>query len=131
MYAVIMAGGRGTRFWPASRKENPKQLLNIVGSETMLQITVDRMKKLKSVEDIFIITGKDLAPKIKKTIKGIKSKNIIVEPSGKNTAPAIGLAALYIKKLKKDAIMGIFPADHLVVGAQKFARKFKFDYCKA
>ena len=125
MYAVIMAGGRGTRFWPASRKENPKQLLNIVGSETMLQITVDRMKKLKSVEDIFIITGKDLAPKIKKTIKGIKSKNIIVEPSGKNTAPAIGLAALYIKKLKKDAIMGIFPADHLVVGAQKFARTIR------
>ena len=125
MYAVIMAGGRGTRFWPASRKENPKQLLNIVGSETMLQITVDRMKKLKSVEDIFIITGKDLAPKIKKTIKGIKSKNIIVEPSGKNTAPAIGLAALYIKKLKKDAIMGIFPADHLIVGAQKFARTIR------
>ena len=104
MYAVIMAGGRGTRFWPASRKENPKQLLNIVGSETMLQITVDRMKKLKSVEDIFIITGKDLAPKIKKTIKGIKSKNIIVEPSGKNTAPAIGLAALYIKQLKLSLI---------------------------
>ena len=91
----------------------------------MLQITVDRMKKLKSVEDIFIITGKDLAPKIKKTIKGIKSKNIIVEPSGKNTAPAIGLAALYIKQLKKDAIMGIFPADHLVVGAQKFARTIR------
>ena len=66
-----------------------------------------------------------MAPKIKKTIKGIKSKNIIVEPSGKNTAPAIGLAALYIKKLKKDAIMGIFPADHLVVGAQKFARTIR------
>jgi mannose-1-phosphate guanylyltransferase (GDP) (EC 2.7.7.22)/mannose-6-phosphate isomerase, type 2 (EC 5.3.1.8) len=58
-----MAGGRGTRFWPSSRRENPKQLLNIVGDASMLQMTVDRLKKMKNVEDIFIVTGKDLAPK--------------------------------------------------------------------
>ncbi len=63
MYCVIMAGGRGTRFWPSSRRENPKQLLNIVGDASMLQMTVDRLKKMKNVEDIFIVTGKDLAPK--------------------------------------------------------------------
>ena len=125
MYAVIMAGGRGTRFWPSSRKAKPKQLLNVFGNETMLQITINRMKKLKCVEDIIIITGEDLAPQIRKTIKGVKSKNIITEPSGKNTAPAIGLAALHIRNINKDAVMGIFPADHLVVGAQKFARAIR------
>jgi mannose-1-phosphate guanylyltransferase len=122
MYCVIMAGGRGTRFWPASRKNNPKQLLNIVGKTTMLQMTVDRFQKMKNIEDIFIVTSKDLAPKIKKMINGIKSENIIIEPSGKNTAPAIGLAALRIKSIRKDAVMGVFPADHLVIGAQKFAK---------
>lgn len=122
MYCVIMAGGRGTRFWPSSRIENPKQLLNIVGDTSMLQMTVDRLKKIKNVEDIFIVTGEDLAPKIRKLISGIKPNNIIVEPSGKNTAPAIGLAALHIKNIRQDAVMGVFPADHLIVGHQKFAR---------
>ena len=122
MYCVIMAGGRGTRFWPASRKNNPKQLLNIVGNSTMLQMTVDRFQKMKNVEDIFIVTNKDLAPKINKMISGVKKKNIIIEPSGKNTAPAIGLAALKIKSIREDAVMGVFPADHLVIGAQKFAK---------
>jgi mannose-1-phosphate guanylyltransferase len=122
MYCVIMAGGRGTRFWPASRKQNPKQLLNIVGNESMLQMTVDRLVKIKNVEDVFIVTGPDLAPKIEKTIKGINPKNIIIEPSGKDTAAAIGLAALHIKKVREDAVMSVFPADHLVVGVQAFAK---------
>ncbi|MDP6338732.1 MAG: sugar phosphate nucleotidyltransferase [Candidatus Marinimicrobia bacterium] len=117
-----MAGGRGTRFWPSSRKENPKQLLKIVGNEPMLQMTVDRLKKMKNMEDIFIVAGPDLAPKIRKMIKGVKPKNIIIEPSGKSTAPAIGLAALHIKKLREDAVIGVFPADHIIVGAQKFAK---------
>ncbi|MGY8780954.1 MAG: mannose-1-phosphate guanylyltransferase [Fidelibacterota bacterium] len=125
MYCVIMAGGRGTRFWPASRKQNPKQLLNIVGNESMLQMTVDRLVKIKNVEDVFIVTGPDLAPKIEKTIKGINPKNIIIEPSGKDTAAAIGLAALHIKKIREDAVMSVFPADHLVVGAQAFAKTFR------
>ena len=70
MFGIIMAGGRGTRFWPLSRKANPKQLLNIVGDSTMLQMTVDRLKKMKNVEEFFIITGSDMGPKIKKMIKG-------------------------------------------------------------
>ncbi len=122
MFAVIIAGGRGTRFWPASRKNQPKQLLNIVGEHSMLQMTVDRFQKMKNVEDIYIITGAHLEKKIKKTISGVSPKNIIVEPSAKNTAPAIGLAALYIKQRRKDAVMGVFPADHLIVGAQKFSK---------
>ena len=66
MYAVIIAGGRGTRFWPASRKDHPKQLLSIIGDSSMLQMTVDRLRKTKNVEDIFIVTGKHLEEKIKK-----------------------------------------------------------------
>ena len=122
MFAVIIAGGRGTRFWPASRKHHPKQLLNIIGDHSMLQMTVDRLQKMKNIEDIFIVTGNHLEKKIKKTISGVKTRNIIVEPSAKNTAPAIALAALHIKQKRADAVMGVFPADHLIVGAQKFSK---------
>ncbi len=120
-----MAGGSGTRFWPLSRKENPKQLLNIVGGSSMLQMTVDRLRKIKFVDDIFIVTRSDLADKIFETIEGIPIENIIVEPSGKNTAPCIGLSALHLEILKKDSVMGVFPADHLIVGHQKFQKALK------
>ena len=105
MYCVILAGGSGTRFWPLSRRDNPKQLLNIVGNNSMLQITVDRLRKINFVEDIFIVTRSDLAEKISNTIDGISKENIIVEPSGKNTAPCIGLSALHLEMLKKDAVI--------------------------
>ena len=120
-----MAGGSGTRFWPLSRKESPKQLLNIVGENSMLQMTVDRLRKVKFVDDIFIVTRSDLSDKISETIEGIPKENIIVEPSGKNTAPCIGLSALRLEMLKKDSVMGVFPADHLIVGHQKFQKALK------
>ena len=120
-----MAGGSGTRFWPLSRKENPKQLLNIVGGSSMLQMTIDRLRKIKFVDDIFIVTRSDLADRIAETIEGIPIENIIVEPSGKNTAPCIGLSALHLEMLKKDSVMGVFPADHLIVGHQKFQKALK------
>ena len=78
MFGVIMAGGRGTRFWPSSRKNNPKQLLDIIGPDSMLQMTIDRLKKINSLEDIFIVTSRELAPKIRKRVKGVNKKNIIV-----------------------------------------------------
>ena len=122
MYCVIMAGGSGTRFWPYSRHNRPKQLLKIVGETSMLQMTVDRLKKINTVQDIFIVTRQDLAESIKKEVTGVKSENIIIEPSGKNTAPCIGLSALKIAKLEKNAVMGIFPADHLIIGHKRFAK---------
>ncbi|MBU0529729.1 NTP transferase domain-containing protein [bacterium] len=122
MYCVIMAGGSGTRFWPYSRHTRPKQLLKIVGETSMLQMTVDRLKKINTVQDIFIVTRQDLADTIKEEITGVKPENIIIEPSGKNTAPCIGLSALKISKLEKNAVMGIFPADHLIVGHNDFAK---------
>ena len=120
MHCVILAGGSGTRFWPYSRKNNPKQLLNIVGDKTMLQITIDRLRKLKSTSEIYIITKQELYEPILKSIKYIKAENIIVEPSAKNTAPAIALVAQKIFMKNKNAVMGVFPADHLIVGHNHF-----------
>ena len=77
MYCVIMAGGSGTRFWPYSRHNRPKQLLKIVGETSMLQMTVDRLKKINTVQDIFIVTRQDLADVIKEEVTGIKPENII------------------------------------------------------
>ena len=122
MKCVILAGGVGTRFWPLSRSNYPKQLLNIVGSKSMLQMTVDRLKKIKKVSHIYIITRKDLYDTIVKDIDGVDPKNIIVEPEGKNTAPAIGMMAEYFSLSNPDDIMGVFPADHLIVGHQKFVK---------
>ena len=128
MHCVILAGGSGTRFWPYSRKNNPKQLLNIVGNKSMLQITVDRLRKLKSTTEIYIITRRELSDTIIKTVKNIKPENVVIEPSAKNTAPAIGLVAQKIFIKNKNAIMGVFPADHLVVGHNNFEKSLDNAY---
>jgi mannose-1-phosphate guanylyltransferase len=120
MYAVIMAGGSGERFWPSSRKNYPKQLLKIIGKSSMLQMTIDRLSKIKAIKDIYIVTRQDLVNVIKKNVTGIRSENIIVEPSAKNTAPCIGLSAIKIRQKNPDAVMAIFPADHLIVGHRHF-----------
>ena len=122
MRCVILAGGSGTRFWPYSRSSRPKQLLNIVGEKSMLQMTVDRLKKIKKITHIYIITRKDLYDQIIEEIDGVDPKNVIVEPSGKNTAPAIGMMAALFQLNHKDEIMGVFPADHLIVGHKKFEK---------
>ncbi len=114
MYHVIMAGGSGTRFWPRSRKDLPKQLLNLIGNDTLIRQTVDRIKEIDSADKIFIVASPSLCEQIKKEIPKIPSSNFIKEPSGKNTAPAIGLAALYVYKQNPNAIMAIYPADHLI-----------------
>ena len=122
MRCVILAGGSGTRFWPYSRSSRPKQLLNIVGEKSMLQMTVDRLKKIKKITHIYIITRKDLYDQIIEEVDGVDPKNVIVEPSGKNTAPAIGMMAALFQLNHKDEIMGVFPADHLIVGHKKFEK---------
>ena len=122
MKCVILAGGSGTRFWPYSRYNRPKQLLKIVGNQSMLQMTVDRLLKIKKVTDIYIITRKDLKDSVIKEISGVKPENIIAEPSGKNTAPAIGLVGALLGLTEPDTVMGIFPADHLIVGHGAFEK---------
>jgi len=122
MKCVVLAGGSGTRFWPLSREDHPKQLLNIVGKQSMLQMTVDRLKKIKAVTDIYIITRADLRDKIIDQIKSVKSENVVSEPSGKNTAPAIGLVSTLIGMKDPDEVLGFFPADHLIIGHSEFER---------
>ena len=122
MKCVILAGGSGTRFWPYSRHSRPKQLLNIVGDQSMLQMTVDRLKKIRKVTDIYIVTREDLYDYIVNDISGIHPKNVIVEPEGKNTAPAIGLVGALLGLSEPNTVMGIFPADHLIVGHRKFEK---------
>ena len=122
MKCVILAGGSGTRFWPYSRHSRPKQLLNIVGDKSMLQMTVDRLKKIRKVTDIYIVTREDLYDYIVNDISGIHPKNVIVEPEGKNTAPAIGLVGALLGLSEPNTILGIFPADHLIVGHRKFEK---------
>jgi mannose-1-phosphate guanylyltransferase len=120
MKCVILAGGSGSRFWPKSRNHRPKQLLKIVNNKSMLQITIDRIKKVKLVEEIFIITRSDLYDLIVDETTGVPEKNIIIEPSGKNTAPAIGMMACLFAMENQNQIMGVFPADHLIMDQQEF-----------
>ncbi|MGY8764457.1 MAG: mannose-1-phosphate guanylyltransferase [Fidelibacterota bacterium] len=122
MKCVILAGGSGTRFWPYSRYNRPKQFLKIVGNQSMLQMTVDRLLKIEKVTDIYIITRKDLKDSVIKEISGVKPENIIAEPSGKNTAPAIGLVGALLGLTEPDTVMGVFPADHLIVGHGAFEK---------
>lgn len=97
-YAIILAGGRGERFWPLSRTEHPKQLLHIASDKTMLQETIDRVKDLVPVERTLVVTGENIKKTILEKISYLKEENLIVEPETKNTCLAIGLAATHLKK---------------------------------
>jgi mannose-1-phosphate guanylyltransferase len=120
MYAVIMAGGKGTRFWPRSREKMPKHLLDIVCERTIIQETIDRIAPLIPAENILIVTGASHAHELIKQVPQIPEKNIIIEPVGRNTAPCIGLAALHIMRKASDEVMVVLPADHLITDAQRF-----------
>ena len=128
MKCVILAGGSGTRFWPYSRYNNPKQLLNIIGDKSMLQMTIERLEKIKKITDIYIVTREDLYDRIIKEVVGSDKNKVIVEPSGKNTAPAIGMMGAYFAMEDPDDIMGVFPADHLIVGHRKFEKAINTAY---
>ena len=120
LIAVIMAGGKGERFWPKSRARTPKQLLPFLGSRTMLQETVDRIEPLVSQEHIYIVTGKNLADKIKEQLPTLPEKNIILEPVGRNTAACIGLAAIKIERDYPGSTMVVLAADHLIKDREAF-----------
>jgi mannose-1-phosphate guanylyltransferase len=120
MYCVIMAGGKGTRFWPRSRVALPKQLLDIAGEKTMIQQTVERVSPLFSKKNILVVTGNEHAAEVRHQLPDIPDKNILVEPKGRNTAPCISLAALWIQKENPDAVMTVVPADHFIGNHQVF-----------
>ena len=114
LHAVIMAGGKGTRFWPLSREETPKQLLSLAGERTMLQATVDRILPLAPPDRILVVVGASHADTVRQQLPQLPDDNIIVEPVGRNTAPCVVLAAMIINKRDPDGTMALFPADHLV-----------------
>ena len=120
MYAVIMAGGKGTRFWPRSRERKPKHLLDIIGAKTIIQETVDRIRPMIPPEKILIVTGKSHAGELIRQLPDIPESNIIIEPVGRNTAPCIGLAALHIRKKTADDVMLVLPSDHLISDEKAF-----------
>ncbi len=120
MYALIMAGGRGTRFWPRSRKSHPKQVLPIAGEQSLVQQTVERVAKLTTHDRIFIITSEALRPELLRQLPQVPKDQIIAEPLPRNTAPCIGLGAQLIRQRDPQAVMGVFPADHAVTNSTKF-----------
>ncbi len=121
-YPVILAGGRGTRFWPLSRKKRAKQLLALDGKQTMIQQTVARLLQLAPARDFWIITNEDLRLAIAKQVPKVPKPQIMAEPVGRNTAPAIGLAAFLLLRENPDAVIGMFPSDH-VIGDEKEYRE--------
>jgi len=129
IHAVVMAGGAGTRFWPLSRESSPKQMLKIVGEDTMIRQTIKRLSGFLPDENISIVTSEKLAFDLSIHLEGLKKDKghlkIITEPFGRNTAPAIGLAAVYLKKTKTDPIMIVLPADHNIRSEDIFIETLK------
>jgi mannose-1-phosphate guanylyltransferase len=121
VHAVILAGGRGTRFWPRSRTRTPKQLLNIVGKQTMLEQTVARLRPLIPPDRIWTVTNTEQASELKKQLPPAARKRVITEPVGRNTAAAIALAALHVRHAARgDALLAVLPADHYIANPERY-----------
>lgn len=118
--ALIMAGGKGTRFWPLSTEKKPKQFLKLVGDKTMIQKTIDRIKPIIPIERIFVCTGQKYVDLVREQLPELSIRNIIIEPEGRNTAPCITLSAMVIDRYYKDANMIVLPSDHLIADENKF-----------
>ena len=119
-YGLIMAGGRGTRFWPRSRKRNAKQVLKFFGERSLIQQTVDRLKAAIPPENMWVVTNEYLQAEIRKQLPEIPKNQIVAEPAQRNTAPCIALAAQIISQQDADAVLAVFPADHLILKEGRF-----------
>lgn len=124
--ALIMAGGRGTRFWPLSTDEKPKQFLKLIDDKTMIQMTIDRIKPIIPIERIFVCTGEMYIDLVKEQLPNLPEGNIVVEPEGRNTAPCIALSSFVIKRQYPNSNMIVLPADHLIKDEDEFRRLIKF-----
>jgi len=124
-YPVILAGGRGTRFWPLSRKRKAKQLLPLNSNKSMIQETFERLLPLAKAKNFWVITNDDLRAPIARQLKKLNKKQIVAEPVGRNTAPAIGLAAFMLLREDPNAVLGLFPSDHVVTDEKKFRDDLK------
>lgn len=120
MYALVLAGGSGTRLWPYSRSNKPKQFLSINGEQTMLQQTVARILPIIPIEQVYIATGAAYADLVIEQLPGLPPENILAEPSGRGTAPCIGWAALHLRRRDPDAVMAVLSADHCMERSDLF-----------
>lgn len=123
--ALIMAGGKGERFWPRSRVTLPKQFLSLTDDgKTMIQLTVERISPIVDMSDVYIATNENYRELVKQQLPGIPEENILCEPVGRNTAPCIGLGAVHVSKKYDDAVMIVLPSDHLIKNNEIFVETF-------
>src|SRR5437588_3377896 len=119
-FVIIMAGGRGERFWPLSREKMPKQLLALLGKKSFLQEAVERVLPLVPAKNIFVITNEAQLPEVKKQLPKIPKANLIAEPMGRDTCAAVTLGAALVGARSTTGVMAVLPADHVIPDAKKF-----------
>ncbi len=130
-YIVIIAGGKGERFWPQSRTACPKHLLPVVGDKPLLAQTIDRVKPIAPSKNIFVITSAAQADAVRKVCKGIPAANIVVEPVGRDTAAAVGLAAAVVGARDPEGIFAVLPADHVIHDAKTYQANLQAAFAAA
>src|SRR6478609_5395116 len=119
-FVIIMAGGRGERFWPVSREKTPKQLLTLLGGRSFLQQAVDRVLPLVPMKNIFVITNEAQAPEVRKQLPKLPKENVVSEPTGRDTCAAVTLGAALVGARSTTAVMAVLPADHVIPEERKF-----------
>jgi mannose-1-phosphate guanylyltransferase len=122
LYALVMAGGGGTRLWPLSRQNRPKQMLPLVEDRTMFQVSVERLNPLLPPERVFIVTGRDQVDELRRSAPQVPAENFIVEPFMRNNGPAVGLATVHIQRRFPDAVVAVLTADHHIADKARFRR---------
>ena len=120
IYALILAGGKGTRLYPLSRANQPKQFLKVINNKSFLVNTVERITPLIKKDNIYVITNQDYLSKIRGELSDVNSKNIFTEPENKETATCIGLSAIKLLKKDNDAVMVVLPSDHHIEGQKAY-----------
>ena len=124
-YGLILAGGRGTRFWPLSRRGRAKQVLNVVGESTLIQATVERLSPMIPPVRLWVLTNEHLRKEIIRQLPQVPAEQILAEPEQRNTAPAIGLAAHILQSIDSNAVMGVFPSDHVISKPKRYLQFLK------
>src|ERR1700680_315889 len=131
LYGLILAGGRGTRFWPRSRRSQAKQGLRFFGERSLIQQTVDRLRPVLPPKRIWILTNDHLRPEIVRQLPEFPKRQILAEPAQRNTAPAIGLAAHILRSIDPEAVMGVFPSDHIIAKPKRYLQMVKAAFAAA
>ncbi len=124
-YAVVMAGGKGERFWPLSRAGSPKQFLKVLSDKTLLEDTIERVSAFLPPEQTLIVAGQLLKQPILEKVQALSEKNLLLEPEGKNTCLAIGLAAVHLLKKDPQAMMVVLPSDHFIEPKERLAQTLR------